>query len=145
MTMKKRLMSVSTLLLLCGSQWLQAGASCVVAKKLGNSLALEWVAAESESEESATRKAKQKLLQLGLHKKYQDLHPQAATDLPHAHVVIVKTEYATLIGKQRTSYGCGFSAHSAEHARDVAVYNLRNYSWGWKPEFGYQVLEGFKY
>ncbi|MEN8178485.1 MAG: hypothetical protein ABFS39_07670 [Pseudomonadota bacterium] len=143
--MKKGLVSVSTFLLLCGSQWVQAGASCVVAKKLGNSLALEWVAAESESAESATHKAKQKLLEQGLHGKYQDVHPQASSDLPHAHVVIVKTEYKTRIGKNRTSYGCGFSAHSAEHARDVAVYNLRNYSWGWKPEFGYQVQEKFSY
>ncbi len=143
--MKKSLVSVSTLLLLCGSQWLQAGASCVVAKKLGNSLAIEWVAAENESGSSATHKAKQKLLTQGLHGKYQDVHPQVATDLPHAHVVIVKTEYETLRGKKRTSYGCGFSAHSVEHAKDLAIYNLRNYSWGWKPEFGYQVQEKFSY
>lgn len=143
--MKKGVMSVGALLLLCGSQWLQAGASCVVAKKMGNSLAIEWVAAESESAETATRKSKQKLQQRGLQGKYRDVHPQAASDLPHAHVVIVKTEYQTLIGKQRTSYGCGISGHSTEHARDLAVYNLRNYSWGWKPEFGYQVQETLTY
>ena len=141
----KKLITASSLMLLCGCQWLQAGASCVVAKKLGNSLAIEWVAAEAESAQSATQKAKQKLIEQGLQGKYQDLHHQASTDLPHAHAVIVKTEYTTRIGRQRTSYGCGFSEHSAQHAIDLAIYNLRNYSWGWKTEYGYQVQEEFSY
>ncbi|MDJ0807553.1 MAG: hypothetical protein QNJ78_12045 [Gammaproteobacteria bacterium] len=143
--MQVKSMFIGTLVMLSCSQGLQAGASCVVVKKLGDSQAIEWVAAEHESAASATDKAKRKLLSQTHPDKYQGLHPQASTDLPHAHVVIVKTEYETTRGRPRTSYGCGFSAHSNEHAKAMALYNLRNYSWGWKPEFGYQVQESFHY
>jgi hypothetical protein len=142
---RDRVLWLSALVLLCGSQQLLAGASCVVAKRLGNSLAIEWSAGEILSPESATEKAKQKLLAQGLQKKYQDLHPQATSDLPHAHMVIVKTEYQTLIGKQRTSYGCGYSRRSAAEAEQAALYDLQNYSWGWKPEFGYKLVKAFRY
>jgi len=132
-------------LLLCTHQWVQAGAACVVAKRLGDSLAVEWVAAEGVSAEDALHQAKQKLLDQGLRGKHQGLHPQAASELPQAHVVIVQTEYETRIGKRRTSYGCGFSAQSETQARKLALENLRNYSWGWRPELGYRVLQAFRY
>ena len=132
-------------LLLFGSQAVLAGASCVVAKKLGNSLAIDWVASESESAASATEKAQLKLREQGLHKKYQDFHPQASSELPHAHLVIVKTEYTTVRGKPRTSYGCGFSAKSVTEAGQAALSNLQSYSWGWKPELGYEVVVQLKY
>ncbi len=127
--------------LLVSSQLAQAGASCVVAKKLGNSLAIEWVAGEGESAASATQKAQERLLQQGLHGKYQDAHPQASTELPHGHMVIVKTAYQTVIGRSRTSYGCGYSTRSPEEAEQAALYDLRNYSWGWKADFGYEVFK----
>ena len=127
------------------SPLLHAGAGCVVAKKLGNSLAIEWVASADLSAAGAIEMAKQKLLSQGWRGKYQDAHPQANSELSHAHGVIVKTEYRTLIGKTRTSYGCGFSAHSAREAQQLAINDLRNYSWGWKPEFGYQVVEAFRF
>jgi hypothetical protein len=142
--MRKRIW-ISTAALLLSGQLAQAGASCVVAKKLGNSLAIEWVAAEAETSASATHKAQEKLLQQGLQGKYQDTHPQASTDLPHAHVVIVKTDYQTAIGRSRTSYGCGFSGRSSTEAEQAALYDLANYSWGWKPEYGYQVIQDFSY
>jgi len=141
----KSIVWIGGTLLLLGSQALQAGASCVVAKKLGDSLAIEWVAAARESVISATEKAEEKLRQRGLHGRYLDFHPQANSALPHAHVVIVKSEYTTLIGKHRTSYGCGFSAHSQAEANHAALYDLQSYSWGWKPKYGYQVLTSFKY
>jgi hypothetical protein len=122
-----------------------AGGSCVVAKKLGDSLAIEWVVGIEESGLSATEKAKQTLLDQGHKGRYIDVHPQALTDLPHAHVVILKSSYQTIRGKPRTSYGCGFDAASAEAAELKAIDNLRSYSWGWKPETGYEVLERFSY
>ena len=103
------------------------------------------MAAEGETAEGAIRKAEQKLLSQGHRGKYYGLHPQATTNLPHAFGVIVKTEYQTQRGKKRTSYGCGFSVHSFRHAQNLALYNLRNYSWGWKDEYGYQVQESFRY
>jgi hypothetical protein len=125
------------------SAW--AGGSCVVAKRQGDSLAIEWHASFSDSAVSAMEKAKQRLLDQGHRKKGQDVHAQAGTDLPHAYLIIVKTVYTTLRGRPRTSYGCGFSARSAAEAEQAALYDLRNYSWGWKPEFGYDVVERFRY
>lgn len=133
------------LALLVAGQNAQAGAACVVVKKLGNSLAIEWVAGQGESVSNAIEKAKAKLREQGWHKKYQDAHPQANTNLTHAHVIIVQTDYKNAIGKPRTSYGCGYSAASAAQAEQAALKDLRNYSWGWKPEFGYKVLKKFSY
>ena len=92
--MQKGLVGLGALLLLSSSPWLQAGAGCVVAKKLGNSLAVGWVAAASESAESAMQKAAQRLQRQGLQGKYLAVHPQATSELPHGHVVIIKTESA---------------------------------------------------
>ncbi|MCU7797675.1 MAG: hypothetical protein KZQ75_11140 [Candidatus Thiodiazotropha sp. (ex Myrtea spinifera)] len=122
-----------------------AGASCVVAKRLGHSLAIEWVASPQESAESALRKAEGKLIEQGYRTKGQDVHAQAATELPNGYMVIIKTEYTTATGRTRTSYGCGYSARSENQAGQAALYDLQNYSWGWKPEYGYEVVESFRY
>ncbi|MES9994373.1 MAG: hypothetical protein ABW098_20680 [Candidatus Thiodiazotropha sp.] len=122
-----------------------AGASCAIAKRLGDSLAIEWVAGANESVESAISKAKQKLLDQGYRRKGQDVHTQASSGLRHAYMVIVKTTYTTLTGRNRSSYGCGYSPRSAREAEQAALYDLRNYSWGWKPEFGYEVVESLRY
>ncbi len=112
----------------------------MVAKKLGNSLAVEWVAAKDETVASATTKAKGLLQKQGYKKrKLQDLHTQATTSLSSGHLIIIKTKYKTKIGNARTSYGCGFSDNSSAEAERLAVKNLRSYSWGWKPEFGYEL------
>ena len=113
----------------------------MIAKQLGNSLAIEWVVGRDETAQSAIQKAKQRLVERGYRGRYQGVHPQVASELPAGHLVIVTTEYQTLIGRQRTSYGCGFSAASAQQAETAAVENLQAYSWGWKPEFGYAVHE----
>lgn len=137
-----------TLLLFLGvliptSAW--AGGSCVVAKRQGDSLAIEWVASSTDSAETALAKAKQRLLDQGYRTKGQDVHAQSSTDLAHAYLVVVKTVYTTLRGKPRTSYGCGFSSRSSAEAEQAALYDLRNYSWGWKPELGYEVVEKIRY
>lgn len=143
--MQQGLTRFGILCALFGCQTLYAGAACVVAKKLGDSQAIEWIAEQGESGQSAIDKARQRLKQQGFVGKYQDAHTQAVSDLPHAHVVIVTTTYETRIGKSRTSYGCGFSAHSVQHATELALYNLRNYSWGWKPELGYRIEQQLSY
>lgn len=125
---------------------LLAGASCVVAKELGNSLAIEWVASYSESAESAQAKAMERLRQKGYKKQKQlDLYTQASTELPHAYVIILRSQYNNWRGKRRTAYGCGFSANSSVEAGQNALDNLRNYSWGWKAEYGYEVVEESQY
>lgn len=131
---------------LCIPQIAEAGGVCVVAKKLGNSLAIEWIASAEDTVTSATEKAKTALRQQGFTKKrLQDIHVQASTALPHAHMVILKTSYKTQIGKLRTSYGCGFSHISPTDAEHIAMNNLRSYSWGWKPEFGYELYARHSY
>jgi hypothetical protein len=122
-----------------------AGASCAVAKRLGDSLAIEWVASPDETVDSAIHKAKQKLLEQGYRKKGQDVHVQASSGLPHGYMVIVKTRYTTMTGRTRTSYGCGYSPRSAAEAQQAALNDLRNYSWGWKPEMGYEVFKSLRY
>lgn len=123
-----------------------AGAACVVAKKHGNSLAIEWVAEPAAGVQQAIDVAKQRLQQQGYGKdRYEDLFPQANSELPHAYVIIVKTVYANARGKQRTSYGCGFDAASYAEAQWAAFRDLQSYSWGWTPEKGYEVMEKFRY
>ncbi len=123
----------------------QAGGSCVVAKKLGDSLAVEWVTGAEETALSATEKAKEKLREQGHQGRYIDVHPQALTELAHAYVVIIKSRYQTVRGRMRTSYGCAFDSESFQTAEVLAVRNLQTYSWGWKPENGYEVVAQFQY
>jgi hypothetical protein len=137
----KRLCAVFLLLL---GQSALAGGACVVAKQLGDSLAIEWVAGADLSPQSALQQAQQRLLAQGYRGRYLGLHPQAVADRRQGHLVIVSTEYRTLTGKPRTSYGCGFAV-SATQARRSALENLRTYSWGWKPEFGYRVVEQIEF
>jgi hypothetical protein len=123
-----------------------AGGVCMVVKKLGNSLAIEWIASEDETVDSASEKAKALLQQQGFtRKKLQDIHVQASTSLAHGHMIIIKSEYETKIGKLRTSYGCGFSHASSTEAESVAINNLRSYSWGWKQAFGYELYARHSY
>ncbi|MET0066365.1 MAG: hypothetical protein ABW076_08480 [Candidatus Thiodiazotropha sp.] len=122
-----------------------SGAACVVAKRQGDSLAIEWIASPRVSAAEAIDQATSKLLAQGYRIKGQDVHAQANTDLAHAYLVIVKTRYTTLTGRQRTSYGCGYSPRSAAEAEQAALYDLRNYSWGWKPELGYEVMVKSRY
>jgi hypothetical protein len=124
---------------------LHAGAACVIAKKQGDSLAIEWVASPSVSAATAILEAQQRLIDQGYRTKGQDVHTQAVTELRNAYMAIVKTQFTTLRGRSRTSYGCGYSPRSAAEAERAAVYDLRNYSWGWKPEMGYEVVEALRY
>jgi len=82
----------------------------------------------------------QKLLAQGYRKKGQDVFSQAATATALPHVVIIETTYTTRTGRQRTSYGCGFSTRSSQDAERSAIRNLRTHSWGWRPELGYKVI-----
>ncbi len=122
----------------------EAGGVCMVAKELGNSLGIEWVADAKETVLTAIDKAKAALQNQGFTKrKLLDVHVQASTELPHGYMVIIKTKYTTpyrtKLGNTRTSYGCGFSDTSLTEAERAAVSNLRTYSWGWKSEFGYEL------
>ncbi|MCP4283503.1 MAG: hypothetical protein GY792_03485 [Gammaproteobacteria bacterium] len=116
------------------------GAACVVAKKQGNSLAIEWAVGE-QSVSQAIDQAKSALKSRG----FGDLFPQGNSPISHGWIVVIKTNYKTYIGKMRTSYGCGFSPVSTKAAEDLAISDLRAYSWGWKPDYGYDKVESLRY
>lgn len=129
------------LLLLALSENVVAGAACVIAKKMGNSEAIEWTYSP-ESAEVALYQAKQKLREQG----YKYLFPQATSELNHAYVVIVESSYKSSRGKDRISYGCGFSAQSYDEALWAAIRNLQAYAWGWKPDReGYKIRDKKQY
>lgn len=135
------LLFISILLILKPSA-LQAGTACVVAKELGNSLAIEWVASYNETADSALEKAKDRLKLEGFKKqKMLDVHAQTSSDLDRGFVLILRAEYTNWRGKDRVSYGCGFSPISSKAAGQAALDNLRSYAWGWKAEDGYKVIE----
>lgn len=117
-----------------------SGSACVIAKKLGDSIAIEWVLGEPSATDAINR-AKQALRTRG----YEDLFPQSSSSDAHGWMVIIKTQYQTYTGKERTSYGCGFSTQSPAQAENNARNNLRAYSWGWKESLGYQVIESRQY
>lgn len=117
-----------------------SGAACVIAKQLGNSIAIEWALGEP-SVDQAIKRAKQALHARG----YEHVFPQAGSSDAHGWMVIIQTRYQTYTGRERTSYGCGFSAQSSAMAEANAQKNLRAYSWGWKERMGYQVIENLKY
>ena len=116
------------------------GSVCVVAKEQGNSLAIEWVVGEQSISQAITS-AKSTLNAQG----FAHVFPQAKSAIPHGWIVVVKTAYKTVTGRVRTSYGCGFSQESAHAAEQLAVSDLRAYSWGWKPEYGYAKVEVKRY
>ncbi|MCW8890409.1 MAG: hypothetical protein OQL20_07115 [Sedimenticola sp.] len=118
----------------------RGGAACVVAKKLGNSLAIEWATGEP-SVSHAIDKAKLALNKQG----YEYVFPQANSPTKHGWMIIIKTRYRTYTGRERISYGCGFDPLSIEAAEQRALSNLRSYSWGWKPNLGYEVIEKSQY
>jgi len=114
----------------------RGGGACVVAKKQGNSLAIEWAVGETTVSQAIAR-ASQALTEQG----YEYLFPQANSTLAHGRLVVIRTEYKTYTGRKRTSYGCGFSANSEKQAEQLATRDLRSYSWGWKPKYGYEVIK----
>jgi len=114
----------------------QAGSACVVAKKQGNSQAIEW-AIRAGSVSVAIKQAKQVLRSKG----YEDLFPQANSPLEHGWAVMIRAQYTSPRRKKRISYGCGFSASTKQHAIHLATKDLRSYSWAWRPEMGFEIVQ----
>jgi hypothetical protein len=74
------------------------------------------------------------------------MRAQNLTDLEHAYVIVIRSEFRDIRGKDRSAMGCGFSAASHLEAEFDAVRDLQAHYWGWKPDVhGYQVLRKFVY
>ena len=123
------------------------GAACVMAKWQGNTLDYVLVYGKKHPVE-AQEEGERMLSERGYadYKKHVDImFNQAVSNLPHAYVIVVKTTYKTKLGKDRTSYGCGFSPKSYADAQWDALRDLQNYSWGWTPSLGFKVVEQLRY
>ena len=125
-----------------------AGAACVMAKWQGETL--DYALAYGHSHVMELQEAAQKVLHdkgYGRYRANVDVtHPQALTDLPHAFVVVIKSQFTTVRGKSRTSYGCGFAAASQQQALWAALRDMQAHSWGWKPDRdGYEIVEQLRY
>lgn len=131
-----RVLAVLFLLFVCLPLQTYAGAACVVAKEKGNSLAFVVEVGAAPGADLVVSGVK-KLWDQG----HEGAFSQATTNLKHAHVAIIRTRYKTFTGRIRTSYGCGFSNQSPKQAEQFAVLDLVRYSWAWKPEYGYEVLQ----
>lgn len=126
----------------------QGGAACLMAKWMGNTLDYVLVYGKRhpvlalEEAEGILRKKG-----YGSYKANVDImHQQASSHLTHAFAVVIKSQYKTKRGKKRTSYGCGFSHASYQHALQQATDDLQSYSWGWSPERDrYEIVEQLRY
>jgi hypothetical protein len=143
-------LAVATLALVCGplaGQAMAGGSACVVAKYRGQVLDYELVVGK-EHVDDAQEAAKAALAERGF-ADYRDLdvrHPQAASLLDSAYVIVIRSDFRDGRGKPRSAIGCGFSARSYEDAELEAVRDLQVHFWGWKPDVhGYEVLRKFTY
>lgn len=124
------------------------GAACVMAKWQGNTL--DYALVTGRDDPGKAQEAARAILQGKGYGRYGPgvdvTHPQGATGLPHAFAVVIRSDYKTWRNKDRTSYGCGFSALSFDDALWGAVRDLQRYAWGWVPDRdGYTVVEKRRY
>lgn len=124
------------------------GAACVMAKWHGNTLDYALVV-DRGSPDEAQQEARAILKEKGYGNYGPGVdvtHPQGMTDLRHAFVVVIRTDFKTWRDRDRTSYGCGFSASSYDDALWGAIRDMQRFSWGWVPDRdGYRVVEKRRY
>jgi len=124
------------------------GAACVMAKWQGNTL--DYALSYGKSHPVEAQEAAEKMLAEKGYANYKAnvdiMHAQEFSHLPHAFVIVIKSAFKTVRGKDRVSYGCGFSQKSYRDAEYGAVRDLQSYSWGWKPDRdGYEIVEKLRY
>lgn len=125
-----------------------AGAACVMAKYQGQTLDYELVVTDghpSEAQEEAEEKLRSKGFS-SFHKRLDVVRPQNLTNLPHAYVVVIRSEFRDVRDKQKSTMGCGFSASSYDDALWDALRDAQSYYWGWKPDtHGYEIVRKLRY
>lgn len=135
-------------LVLSGAHVYAGGAACVMAKYQGQTLdyALDYGKSHpSQAQETAQAELRSKGYADYL-KHLDVMHAQNLSDLDHAYVMVIRSEFADSRGKARSAMGCGFSSASYRAAELDAVRDLQAYFWGWKPDLhGYQMVRKFQY
>lgn len=124
------------------------GAACVMAKFEGKTLDYALIVGTAHPVE-AQEKAEAELRAKGYgdYKKHLDvMRAQNLTDLERAYVVVIRSEFKDIRGRDRSAMGCGFSGSSYRNAEFDAVRDLQAYFWGWKPDqHGYDVVRQLQY
>ncbi len=124
------------------------GAACVMAKFEGKTLDHALVYGKTHPVEAQeTAEAELRAKGYGDYKKHLDvMRAQNLTDLAHAFVVVIRSEFKDIRGRDRSAMGCGFSGSSYRNAEFDAVRDLQVYFWGWKPDqHGYEIVRQLKY
>jgi len=125
-----------------------AGAACVMAKFQGQTLDYELVLTQGHPVE-AQEEAEQRLREKGYGDYYKHLdiiRAQNLTNLPHAYVVVIRSQFKDQRGKDRSVVGCGFSSKSYDDGLWDALRDAQSYFWGWKPDRdGYEVVQKQRY
>jgi len=135
-------------LFLTGDHSLAGGAACVMAKYQGQTLDYALVHGKShpaEAQEAAIDELRQK--GYGDYLKHLDvMRAQNLSKDDHGYVIVIRSEFQDVRGKDRSAMGCGFHAQSYRAAELDAVRDLQAYFWGWKPDLhGYAVVRQFQY
>lgn len=124
------------------------GAACVMAKFQGQTLDYELVVTDGHPVE-AQEEAERRLRERGYGDYYKHLdviRAQNLTNLPSAHVVVIRSEFTDVRGRPRSAMGCGFDANSFDAALWDAIRDTQNYYWGWKPDRdGFDVVKHLRY
>jgi hypothetical protein len=143
---------LSLFLLCCGviaaGPVMAGGAACVMAKYNGQTLDYALVHGKAhpfEAQESAKAELREKGY-ANYHRNLDVMRAQNLSDLEHAYVVVIRSEFEDVRGKPRSAMGCGFSAASYTEAEYDAVRDLQAYFWGWKPDqHGYVLVRKFRF
>jgi len=125
------------------------GAACVMAKWQGTTLDYQLIYGKQHPS-LAQEEAERLLIEKGTGRHKTNhvniTHNQAASNLSHAFVTVIKSSFKTNRGRDRVSYGCGFSGKSKEDSLLQSIIDLQTYSWGWVPDRdGYDIVKRLRY
>ena len=124
------------------------GAACVMAKFQGETLDYALVVGKAhpvEAQEAAEAELRAKGF-ADYHRHLDVMRAQNLSNLEHAHVIVIRSDFKDWRGKTRSAMGCGFATNSYRDAELDAVRDLQAYFWGWKPDqHGYEVVRKFRF
>lgn len=125
-----------------------AGSACVMAKYNGQTFDYELVVGKDHPI-TAIEEGEKALAERGYDSYYKELdvrHAQAITYLPHAYVIVIRSEFKNWRDKDNSVMGCGFSAKSYDDALWEAIRDAQAYYWGWKPDRDkYKIVKKLRY
>lgn len=124
------------------------GAACAMAKYKGQTF--EYVLVYGKSHPFIAQEEAKKQLRAKGYGNYLNrldiVHHQNLSNLKHAYVIIIRSEFKDNFDREKSVVGCGFSAISYQDAQWQAIRDAQQYYWGWKPDRdGFSVIERLRY